>query len=99
MKQKNITAILEMLRERRELLRTEFGVEEIGVFGSYARNDASEGSDLDVLVSFNRPVGFFQFLKLEETLSGWFGVKVDLVTKAALKPYIGKRILNEVEMA
>jgi predicted nucleotidyltransferase len=43
-------------------------------------------------------VGFFKFLELEERLSEWLGAKVDLVTRAALKPHIGRRILSEVAM-
>ncbi len=56
------------------------------------------GSDIDILVAFNRPMGFFKFLELEERLSEWLGAKVDQVTKAALKPHIGGRILSEVAM-
>ncbi len=43
-------------------------------------------------------MGFFKFLELEERLSKWLGRKVDLVTKAALKPHIGRRVLSEVAM-
>ena len=68
------------------------------MFGSYVRGEATEESDVDVLVEFNRSIGFFKFLELEERLGEWLGVKVDLVTKAALKPHIGRHILNEVAM-
>jgi predicted nucleotidyltransferase len=55
---------------------------------------------VDILVEFSEDaeIGFFKFLDLEEFLSRKLGVKVDLVTKNALKPYIGKRILQEVVM-
>jgi uncharacterized protein len=92
---KEIEAIL---RERRNQLAIDYGVTEIGIFGSCVRGDASSDSDIDILVGFNRPVGFFKFLELEERLSEWLGAKVDLVTKAALKPHIGRRILSEVAM-
>ena len=69
---------------------------EIGVFGSCVREEATGESDIDVLVEFNRSVGFFKFLELEERMSEWLGAKVDLVTKAALKPRMGRRILDEV---
>jgi predicted nucleotidyltransferase len=92
---KEIEAIL---RERRDELASDYGVTEIGIFGSCLRGDAISGSDIDILVSFNRPVGFFKFLELEERLSEWLGAKVDLVTRAALKPHIGRRILSEVAM-
>lgn len=87
-----------ILNERRELLAREYGVSRIGVFGSHARGEAGPDSDIDVLVEFSRPVGFFKFLELEERLGEWLGAKVDLVTRAALKPHIGRRVLTEVVM-
>jgi hypothetical protein len=86
------------LREQRKDLEREYGVAEIGVFGSYARGEASSDSDIDILVAFDRPIGFFKFLELEERLSECLGAKVDLVTRAALKPHIGRRILDEVTL-
>jgi uncharacterized protein len=96
MKPPEAEQIKAILRERRDELATDYGVTEIGLFGSYVRGDASVRSDIDILVSFNRPVGFFKFLELEDRLSQWLGVKVDLVTRAALKPHIGRHILSEV---
>jgi predicted nucleotidyltransferase len=98
MKPPSLKDIEAILRKRRDELEEKYGISEIGVFGSCARGDASSDSDIDILVSFNRPVGFFEFLELEERLSEWLGAKVDLVTRAALKPHIGRRILNEVAM-
>lgn len=54
------------------------------------------GSDVDILVEFERPIGFVKFARLEKCLSELVGMPVDLVTKKALKPHIGKRILQEV---
>jgi predicted nucleotidyltransferase len=54
------------------------------------------GSDVDILVEFEEPIGFFQFLDLEEYLTKLIGIKVDLVSKGALKPIIGEKILKEV---
>lgn len=73
-----------------------FKVKTIGVFGSYVRGEQKDGSDIDILVEFSEPVGFFAFLDLEEYLTGLLGVKVDLVSKKALKPRIGKHILQEL---
>ncbi len=87
-----------ILRARRAALDRDYGVVQLGVFGSWVRGEASEDSDIDMLVEFRQPIGFFKFLELEELLSEWLGIKVDLVTKAALKPHIGSRILNEVVM-
>ena len=98
MKTPNLEEIETILSKRRAELAGNYGVAEIGIFGSLVRGEASSESDIDILVEFNRPVGFFKFLELEERLSEWLGRKVDLVTKAALKPHIGRRILNEVHM-
>jgi predicted nucleotidyltransferase len=98
MKPPSLREIEAVLRDRRKELLREYGVTGIGVFGSCVRAGATDTSDIDILVEFSRPVGFFEFLELEERLSEWLGAKVDLVTKAALKPRIGRRILNEVAM-
>ncbi|MCD6293207.1 MAG: addiction module protein [Deltaproteobacteria bacterium] len=87
-----------VLHSRQEEIRLEYGVAEIGVFGSCVRGENTEDSDVDILVSFDKPLGFFKFLELEEHLSEWLGAKVDLVTREALKPHIGHHILNEVVM-
>jgi predicted nucleotidyltransferase len=95
---------LEELKSRLETLKPalkeEFAVETIGIFGSYTRGEQTKKSDVDILVEFSEDarVGFFKFLDLEEFLTRKLGVKVDLVTKKALKPYIGKRILQDVIM-
>lgn len=84
------------LARHKEELRQRFHVREIGVFGSAARGEMKRKSDIDILVDFEEPIGLFQFMDLEDYLSGLLGAKVDLVSKGALKPYIGKIILEEV---
>ena len=69
----------------------------IGIFGSYVRGDQIQDSDIDILVEIERPMGFIKFIKLENRLSQILDSKVDIVTKKALKPYIGRRILQEVQ--
>ena len=85
-----------VLREYLPELGEQYGVETLGIFGSYVRSEQSEGSDLDVLVEFNRPIGLFGFVGLQEQLSDTLGIRVDLVSKRGLKKRIGKRILAEV---
>lgn len=77
-------------------LQQRYQTERLGVLGSYVRGEQNKNSDMDVLVEFFEPVGFFTFLGLEEYLENLLGVNVDLVTKNALKPGIKKRILGEV---
>jgi len=88
----------DILREHRGEMARDYGVAAIGIFGSYARGEATAGSDIDILVEFDKPIGFFKFIELEEKLANWLGAPVDLVTKAALKPHIGQHILKEVAM-
>lgn len=85
-------------RFRRELprLRRQYAVRSLGMFGSYVRGEHSRLSDLDILVDFSEVPGMLKFLDLERDLSRIAGVPVDLVQKDALKPAIGKRILEEV---
>jgi uncharacterized protein len=93
---KSLNDILEQLRILKSQLRERYPIEYMGVFGSYVRNEADEKSDLDVLVDFNGPVSFFQYLDMEEELSAILDIRVDLVERKALKPFIGRRILKEV---
>ncbi|MFV9629836.1 MAG: nucleotidyltransferase family protein [Methanosarcinales archaeon] len=96
---KPIKVILDKLIEEQPLLKKEYKVKTIGIFGSYARDEQTETSDIDVLVEFEGPVGFFKFMKLEDHLSEKLGVKVDLVTPDALKPLIKSNILQETVYA
>ncbi|BBO18725.1 nucleotidyltransferase [Candidatus Brocadia pituitae] len=93
---KTFEEIKELIRGHKEDFREQFGVKKIGIFGSYVKDTQSEKSDVDILVELEKPIGFIRFIKLENTFSRLLGIKADLVTKKALKPYIGKQILQEV---
>ncbi len=73
-------------------------VSKIGVFGSVARGEGTENSDLDMLVYFSKPKSLLALVKLERELSEALGRKVDLLTEAAISPYLRERILNEVQV-
>ena len=90
--------IKKILREHKNELRKKYGVKEIGIFGSYLRNEQTIDSDVDILVEFfpSRKMSLLDFVGLEIYLGELLDVKVDLVEKKALKPRIGKRILAEV---
>ncbi|RKZ33911.1 nucleotidyltransferase [bacterium] len=94
---KTIEDIKKIIKRNKKELKEKYGLIEIGVFGSYVRGEQDENSDVDILVEVERPMGFVKFIKLENYLSQILGIKVELVTKKALKPYIGKRILQEVQ--
>jgi len=87
--------ILATLRAVLPELRQRWPIRKLAVFGSVARGDAEPASDLDVLVEFAEPVTLSAFLALEEELSGLSGRSVDLVSRPALKPFIGQQIASE----
>jgi uncharacterized protein len=87
--------ILAVLRAALPNLKRRWPIRSLAMFGSVARDNAGVRSDLDVLVEFERPVSLSEFLALEDTLSALVDRRVDLVTRSALKPYIGRRVLDE----
>jgi predicted nucleotidyltransferase len=87
---------IKKLKEIKHILRSNYHIKRIGIFGSYIRGEENETSDLDILVEFNSPIDIFKFIELEEILTKKLGVKADIVSKQALKPFIGKKILKEV---
>lgn len=93
---KTISDIEKIIQKNRKELEERYNLKEIGVFGSYTHGKQKKDSDIDILVEVKRPMGFVKFIKLEKYLSKLLDIKVDLVTKKALKPYIGQRILQEV---
>jgi len=95
-KEKKLEEVQKILRENKAVLMEKFKVKEIGIFGSFVREKQKKKSDVDVLVEFAEPIGIFEFIDLEEYLTKILGIRVDLVSKKALKPRIGKRILEEV---
>lgn len=71
------------------------GVNSISVFGSVARGQYNDDSDLDILVSFCKPVGLFEFIRLKAYLEKLTNRRVDLVTIDALRPEMKDQILQE----
>ncbi len=94
---KEIEKIMKKLKENIPLIREKYHVKNLGVFGSYVRGEQKKKSDVDILVEFEKPLGLLEFAGLELQLSKLLGKKVDLVMKTALKPKIGKHIMDEVQ--
>jgi len=92
-------SVLELLDKNGKDLKSKYHVKKIGIFGSVARNEASATSDVDILVEFEQPVDFFEFIDLKEHLEKLLGRRVDLVTEKALKAQLKERILREVVYA
>lgn len=91
----SIQQIKNKLNNLKPLLKEKFKVKEVGIFGSYLKGEQKKSSDLDILVEFNEPISFFNFIALENFLSEKMGIKVDLVMKNSLKPRIKESILKE----
>lgn len=88
--------ILNKLHDLKPILYRDYSVKQIGLFGSFSDDTYSENSDIDLLVEFERPIGW-KYFSLEIYLETIFGRKIDLVTKNALKKQIKNRILNQVK--
>ena len=97
-KMKEFDKIIVKLKGLKPEIEKRYQITEIGVFGSYVRNEQTENSDIDILVSIdkNSELSLLGFCKVENWLSEVLGIKVDLVMKEGLKSGIGKRILSEV---
>lgn len=89
--------IFQRIQQNRQAM-SELGVQRFGLFGSFVRGEQNDESDVDLLVEF-RPgeKTFDSFMELSFLLEEILGRKVDLLTPESLSPYIGPKILAEVE--
>jgi len=81
---KTIEEIERILKEHREGIKEKYGVVIVGVFGSYARGEQRETSDVDIIVELERPIGL-KFYELCDYLENILGIEVDVLTLSALK--------------
>ncbi len=75
-------------------------IKSVAIFGSYAAGEATDTSDVDVLIDFepSATVGFFEYVRIQRHLGEMLGLKVDLVTPQALSKYIKNQVLQEAEI-
>lgn len=94
---KTLNEIRQILQTRKPYLAEKYGIKEIGIFGSYVRNEQHSESDLDILIELENPprIGLMGLVNLEHYLSDLFNIKVDIAVKKNLRRRIGQRILNE----
>ena len=78
--------ILAILKEKKEYLQNKYPISELGIFGSYARGDFNEKSDIDILVDFNSRIDGFEYIRLAHELEDTFNQKVDIVSRKVIKP-------------
>jgi predicted nucleotidyltransferase len=83
------------LRSQRTALESDFGVTRVAIFGSYARSEQTDESDVDILVEFREPLGL-RFVHLADFLEKVLGLKVDLITPDAIKPNRRQHIMKDV---
>ncbi|WP_456374743.1 nucleotidyltransferase family protein [Methanocaldococcus sp.] len=94
---KTLSEIKELLRKHKKELKEKYKVKSIAIFGSFARNEQKETSDIDILVEFYKTPDLIEFVDLKYYLENILGVKVDLVTKNALHPMIREEVLKYAE--
>lgn len=90
-----VEEIRDILNRNRNVFEQKFSVDKFLLFGSYAKQQQTSDSDIDLLVSFTKPVDMFEFIDLQDYLSELFNKKIDLGTLSGLKTFIKDKILNE----
>ncbi len=74
-----------------------YGVVKAGVFGSYARGESHENSDIDLLVTFDKKTNYFDYMVLKDELEDSLGSKVDLVSERNIIPYFREYIYKDLQ--
>ncbi len=87
--------VMQILRNKKSQLFQKYPIQELAVFGSVGRDEATAQSDVDILVTFREPVGM-EFIWLSQDLSDFLGKKVDLVSQNTLKEYYWNSIKNDL---
>ena len=88
-------SIIDMLKNQKAFLYDKFSIKNLNLFGSVARGDDNNDSDIDILVEFYKTPDLLTFIEIEEYLSKTLNQKVDLVIKRKLKPQLKETILKE----
>lgn len=91
----DLSTIQDKLRQIKPQLSEMYHVNSIGLFGSIVRDDFKPGSDVDIMVDFSQPIGI-EFIDLADELEKLLDRKVDLVSKAGIKPQYYKAIESEI---
>jgi predicted nucleotidyltransferase len=86
---------VQILQEQSQALMDCYPISALFLFGSVARDEAREDSDVDLLVEFSHPIGLFQLIALKEDLEALLGRRVDIGTRRSLKPEVKGRVLQE----
>jgi len=93
---KTIRDIKRILAKHKRELKERYGVKEIAIFGSFVRGEAKEGSDLDILVEFDKVPDLLKFIEVEEYIESLLGIKVDLVRKSVIRKEIKDKVMKNI---
>lgn len=93
---REVDKIIAKLKKLKPLLEKDYKITELGVFGSFARDEQTTKSDIDILIDYQEGTSILTLGGLQYFLSEIFNTKVDIVMKKTLKNKIGNRILSEV---
>jgi predicted nucleotidyltransferase len=91
----DLNDIKNIIGQQKNLLIERYKVKEIGIFGSYIRNEQKPDSDLDILVDFIEPISLLKLVNMENYLNEIIGIKTDVIPKPDLRPELREDILNE----
>jgi predicted nucleotidyltransferase len=88
--------ILDFLKQHKQEMNDRFGVTKIGLFGSYARGEAREDSDIDIAVELSGDRLFRKFFALESFLKSGLNKEIDLGVESTLKPLVREQVFKEI---
>jgi predicted nucleotidyltransferase len=90
--------IIDILKLNKQALSKRYHISELGLFGSFARGDFNEQSDIDILVDFNGKIDGFEYIRLAHELEDLFKQKIDMVSRRGIKPqylpYVEKHLIH-----
>ena len=92
---KNFFEIKELLKNHKKEFEEKYQIKDIGIFGSYAKGMQKKTSDIDILVTFEKPVSLLHIVSFENYLSDILGIKVDVVLKNNIRKELKDSILKE----
>lgn len=92
----NKEQIIQQLKAIKPILKERFGVNELALFGSYSRNEAKPGSDIDLLISFEKPCAHSLFSSYDFLQECFSDIQVQIVSKGAIKPHYFKAIQGDL---
>ena len=94
----SLDIILGKLKQKKPELEKRYALSELGVFGSYARGDQQQTSDIDILVDFSSRIDGFEYIRMAHELEDLFEQKIDVVSRKGIKPkylpFVEKSLIN-----